>query len=216
MRNRIVLLIGLLALAAALLFIVNSTIAGAAKSYNMPMKIHGSQDPETPIVPGSNAKLVTNKNGAAVSIDTNFPPGHAVTLWWVVINNPSACAASPCTGPDILFNNMAIEAQITYGGGHVVDEDGQFTLGAHLNAGPLPGGWFEGQGFTDPTTAEIHVVLNDHEDRLPDYMPNMIQTYRGGCTDESLPPPFPDSAKADGVPGPNTCRLAQFAIFEQE
>jgi hypothetical protein len=44
----------------------------------------------------------------------------------------------------------------------------------------------------------------------------MLNTYRGGCSDESLPPPFPDTAKSDGEPGPNTCRLVQFTVFQQD
>jgi ubiquinone/menaquinone biosynthesis C-methylase UbiE len=42
----------------------------------------------------------------------------------------------------------------------------------------------------------------------------MIRTYRAGCTDASLPAIFPASAKGDGQPGPNTCRLWQLAVFE--
>jgi hypothetical protein len=44
----------------------------------------------------------------------------------------------------------------------------------------------------------------------------MLNTYRGGCSDDSLPPPFPDSAKADGEAGPNACRLIQDAVFMQD
>jgi hypothetical protein len=43
----------------------------------------------------------------------------------------------------------------------------------------------------------------------------MLQSYRGGCTDESLPGAFPDTAKNDGIPGPNTCQLFQDVIFQQ-
>jgi hypothetical protein len=50
---------------------------------------------------------------------------------------------------------------------------------------------------------------------LPEYMPGMIQTYRGGCSDASpFPAIFPPTALADGAPGPNTCRLSQVAIFQ--
>ena len=41
----------------------------------------------------------------------------------------------------------------------------------------------------------------------------MLASYRGGCTDESLSKRAPQSAIADGEPGPNTCKLVQFAIF---
>jgi hypothetical protein len=57
-------------------------------------------------------------------------------------------------------------------------------------------------------------VLNDHGPLLPEMASTMVNTYRGGCADESIPDAFPDSARADGEPGPNTCRLVQDAIFE--
>ena len=216
MRKHNLILTSLLLLAATILTVTRTTTANGAQTYETPMKVHGSQDPATPVIPGSNAKLVTNNNGATMKVNTTaLTPGHAVTLWLVVVNNPDACATSPCTAADILGNTAVVEAQVTYGAGHIVGANGQATLAAHLQAGAVPDGWYAGQAFTDPTTAEVHLVINDHGPKLPAYMPDMIHTYRGGCTDESLPPPFPDSAKADGTPGPNTCRLVQFAIFQQ-
>jgi len=44
----------------------------------------------------------------------------------------------------------------------------------------------------------------------------MMSTARGGCTEESLPPPWPESARAGGKPGPNDCTMAQFAILKQQ
>lgn len=60
----------------------------------------------------------------------------------------------------------------------------------------------------------MHLILNDHGPKLPEFMPEMIQTYRAGCTDKSLPPIFPETAIGDGTPGPNTCRLFQLAVFQ--
>jgi hypothetical protein len=34
-----------------------------------------------------------------------------------------------------------------------------------------------------------------------------------GCLEESIPAPFPATARASGEPGPNQCRLVQFAQF---
>ena len=64
------------------------------------------------------------------------------------------------------------------------------------------------------TKAEIHLVVNDHGPAIPGMVDEMLHTYRGGCTDDSLPPPFPATAKSDGAPGPNTCRLYQSATFQ--
>ncbi|MGH2592273.1 MAG: hypothetical protein ACRDGG_02035, partial [Anaerolineae bacterium] len=79
----------------------------------------------------------------------------------------------------------------------------------------VPGGWF-GNGFTNPRGAEIHLVLHDHGPMIPELVANQISTLRGGCTDASVPAAYPPIAKADGIPGPNTCRLVQFAVFQQQ
>lgn len=216
MRNRKVIIILLLVLALAIVAFTGTTVAANGRSrYTATMRVHPSQDPTTPIVPGSSATLVTNRRGATVRIKTTLTPGHAATVWWAIINNPAACATSPCTAADILGNTAAVEAQVSYATGQVVRRDGQVAFSARLRKGVVPGGWYAGQEFTNPTGAEIHVIINDHGPVLREFMPGMIETYRGGCTDESLPAAFPDSAKADGEPGPNTCRLVQFAIFQQ-
>jgi hypothetical protein len=61
---------------------------------------------------------------------------------------------------------------------------------------------------------DVHLVLNDHGPVLTEFMPEMTHTYRAGCADASLPGIFPATARADGTPGPNTCRLWQVAVFE--
>jgi len=49
---------------------------------------------------------------------------------------------------------------------------------------------------------------------IPEFMPGMIKTYRGGCSANSpFPPIFPPSAIADGEIGPNSCRLFRAAAF---
>ncbi len=162
---------------------------------------------------GAEAKLIRNASGISYSVQTNrLRPGSAYTVWVVVVNNPSACTASPCSPQDILLT-PATNSQVTYGTGHVVGGSGMAGFGGRLGAGPLPEGWFSGRGLDDPLGAEIHLVLNDHGPAIADFMPEMIRTYRAGCTDASLPPIFPASAKADGAPGPNTCRLWQAAVF---
>ena len=83
-----------------------------------------------------------------------------------------------------------------------------------MKTGPLPEGWIAGRGLENPLGADVHLVLNDHGPVLTEFMSEMIHTYRAGCTDASLPPIFPASAKADGTPGPNTCRLWQVAVFD--
>jgi hypothetical protein len=170
--------------------------------------VHGS-----PVGSGATATLVRTSSGLSYSINTEaLEAGHAYTVWVVVINDPAACTASPCSPQDILLTPET-DSQVTYGTGHVVGGSGRAGFGGTLRTGPIPDGWLPDQGLDDPQGAQVQLVLNDHGAMLPAFMPGMTHTYRAGCTDESLPPIFPASARADGTPGPNTCRLYQVIVF---
>jgi hypothetical protein len=167
------------------------------------------------LVDGAYATLRAGKSGVSFTLHTNqLKAGNIYTLWFVAINAPENCATSPCTASDILGNTELVRANVTYGAGHVAGGSGQAAFAGQISAGAMPEGWYD-IDFSNPLGAEIHLVLNDHGPMIPDLVSNMLHTYRGGCTDASLPPPFPATAKADGTPGPNTCRLYQSAIFQQ-
>jgi hypothetical protein len=164
-------------------------------------------------VPGAWAQLVRNDRGTAFNFHAReLNPGHVYTVWFIIVNDPAACATSPCTAADVILNNEGVDSDVTYGAGHVAGNSGSATFSGQISAGELPNSWF-GNGFTNPRGAEIHLTVNDHGPAIPDLVSNMLHSYRGGCTDESLPPIFPATAFADGIPGPNTCRLFQVAIF---
>lgn len=174
---------------------------------------HPSQGPSVQ-VPDAMARLVRHNNGARATLQTrDLAPGHAHTLWWVVINAPENCASSPCSSADVLFSDDVVQANVAYGGGNVVGGSGKATFAAHFSTGPVPGGWFASE-FSNPRGAEIHLILMDHGPPVPGLVSDQISTLRGGCTDESVPGAFPPVAHADGRPGPNTCRLVQVAILE--
>jgi hypothetical protein len=80
---------------------------------------------------------------------------------------------------------------VVYGGGHVVGGSGRTGFGGSQSTGPIPQGWLEGGALTDPRGAEVHLVLNGHGPALSAYLPEMVQTYRAGCTDASLPGNLP-------------------------
>jgi len=164
-------------------------------------------------VSGAIASLTRSENGIAYQLNTNsLDPGGAFTLWLVVVNNPSACAVTPCSAGDILLNPDT-RGQVRFAAGHLAGGSGIGTLAGHVNVGELSG-WVPDRALEDPYTAEIHLVVNSHGPAIPEMMPGMIQTYRGGCSDASpFPPVFPASALADGEVGPNICRLFQAAIF---
>ena len=196
--------------------VVSVAAAAGADVQREPVRWHmQSGNPHLSLVgEGTTGQLVRRESGISYSMQTSgLRPGHAYTVWVVIINNPAACAASPCSPADILLN-AATQSTVVYGTGHVVGESGMAGFGGSLRTGDLPSGWIAGGGLRNPLGAHVHLVLNDHGPVLTEYMPEMIQTYRAGCTDASLPGIFPASAKADGTPGPNECRLWQAVIFE--
>jgi hypothetical protein len=211
MRRRRTLL-GIIVIAFLGLLPAGAAAARAERQWS-PVMWHAQTGLSGPVGGGAAATLVRRDDGVSFSIATHgLRAGHAYTVWFVVLNNPSACQASPCSGPDILLN-PATDAQVTFGAGHVVGGSGRAGFGGSFRAGALEDGWLAGGGLYDPRGAQIQLVLNDHGPVLKGYMPGMISTYRAGCTDVSLPGIFPATARADGAPGPNACQLYQVAVF---
>ncbi len=166
-------------------------------------------------IEGALATLDITEKGVWMSMHTaELTPGHVTTAWWVIMTNAQACSQTPCTAEDVIGRAADVGTQIVYADGVVNAPDGSASFASYLPAGQVERGWYE-QDFSDPTTAEIHLVLNDHGPLIPEIAASMLMSYRGGCSDDSLPPPFPEKAKADGVAGPNQCRLIQDAIFVQ-
>ena len=166
-------------------------------------------------VPGATAELVRNATGISYRLSSpSLLPGHAYTLWLVVVNNPAACAATPCTAGEIT-QKAATRAQVRWAAGTVVGASGHGTFAGAVREGALSG-WLPDRALESSMGAEVHLVVNDHGPMIPEFMPGMIQTYRGGCSNSSpFPPPFPATALADGEPGPNTCLLYQAAVFHR-
>jgi hypothetical protein len=212
------LFIGLVLLAIALGFGIIGAIAQNSMSKTLQVttthvETHPSQG-EVRVIDGASATLMTSEDGVWVNITTDeLEDNHVYTLWFVVINNPDACDSKPCTPAYILANSDEVLLNVTWAGGLLMSGDTRPEFTAFFAAGELPQGWFEND-LSNPLGADGHLVINDHGPLIPEMAATMLNTYRGGCTDESLPPPFPDTAKADGEPGPNACRLIQVAILE--
>lgn len=185
---------------------------GTTRAVNVHVETHPSQG-EQRVIEGATASLVSSARGLGIELATlKLTPGHVYTLWVVAINRPGACSVSPCSSQDVLGNNEAVEADVTWGGGTVADASGQARFSAWVPAGRWHSSWF-GHGYTAGEHAEVHAILNDHGPPLPGRLGAMLGSVRDGCTDESVPPPFPDSARHDGLSGPNACALVQDAIF---
>lgn len=214
MRTRLVLLTttALVVLVGGML-VAAAAAGGPPRTETAPVRWHAQAADEGEVA-GAQARLRATNAGASITVQTRgLEPGHAYTLWLVFVDNPEACENEPCTSPEIL-TDADVGGQVLYGDGNVVGDSGRATFSAHVNAGSV-NGWLDDRQLTDPRTAEYHVVINDHGPKLSAHMPDMIRTYRGGCSDDSpFPGIFPESALADGEPGPNSCLLSQLAIFQ--
>jgi hypothetical protein len=176
------------------------------------VETHPSQGKQR-VIEGAAASLALTDAGAVASLETNgLTPGHVYTLWFVAINAPERCASSPCKAPDVLVNTNAVRADVRWADGAIANEQGTITLTGWVPAGDWSNSWF-GNGYTNADGAEVHLVLNDHGPVLAGRESAMLTSYREGCTDDSLPAPFPNTAKGDGSAGPNRCALVQDAIF---
>lgn len=167
-------------------------------------------------IEGASATLISTEEGIAVRfVAQNLEVNHVYTLWVAIINNPEACTNSPC-GPDVLGNPDVVQSEMLQGDSLLYAEEAQMEFTAFIPVGDAPEGegWF-GNGLTNPMGAEIHLTVQDHGVLIPEMAGTMLNTVRGGCTDESVPPPYPEVGHADGEPGPNTCRGMQLAIIRQ-
>jgi hypothetical protein len=117
--------------------------------------------------------LVRTDSGLAFSLQTTgLPAGHAVTVWWMVVN-PDAAAPS-----------------VLYAAGHVIDDSGAAGFGGSLQEGDtdgvveLPGLSLE--GLLDATAATVVLVVRDHGPARPDIVQQQIHTFdicNPTCTD---------------------------------
>lgn len=212
-------LIPLAIIATALMTVPAGAGGGAgtevkAKLYKKAVETHASQG-EVREIEGSEATLLTMPEGVGANLETGeLTPGNAYTLWFVAINNPAACEHTPCKGSDVLGMSDKVQSDVGYGDGLIAGPDGTGVFTTYREKGAIPQAWI-GTGLTHPETAEIHLVMHDHGPLIAGREAEMIGTFRGGCTEESLSKMAPDTARADGQPGPNTCKLVQDVIFVQ-
>ena len=108
-----------------------------------------------------------------------------------------------------------------YLAGNVIGGAGRASFAGHKRIGENTGSIFfpllppgvQPPGLQDPLGAEIHLVVHTHGPMLSEFMPDMIQTFGGGCQDPGAPffgLHFPEW----GLQGPNTCLSLQFAVHE--
>lgn len=167
-------------------------------------------------IAGSYAALLTTPEGAAMRLESSgYEPGHVVTVWFVAIQAPENCTARPCPPTDAMGRSDKVDSVAALGGSAVVDKDGRIAVGGFMPVGRVASNFFETE-LTKPETAEFHLAVHDHGPLIPEAIADMLTSYRGGCTDASIPPYYPAVAASFGTPGPNDCKTVQVAIFMQD
>ncbi len=132
--------------------------------------------------------LTREEDGVDVLISTSgLESMGAYTLWWVVFNNPGACAAAFMCGADSDFSDPAVDVSVLWGAGFLSDMDGFVTFSAELGENEPPSEILLGNpdGLLDSGVAEIHVVLRVHtNDGVPveaGQVAEWVSSYNGGC-----------------------------------
>ena len=179
--------------------------------------------PDLEVIEGGRAQLVRSGDGVSVVVRTvDLVPGDAYTLWIVVFNFPGECGTPYyCYDGDI--GNPHVAADVLYVTGNVIGGSGRGTFAGRIAAGDISGSIFNvppqpfptppAVGLMNPEGAELHFIVHSHGQKIAKYMPSMIQTFGGGCTDPGAPFIGVFIEPEWGIPGPNTCESHQFTVF---
>ena len=199
------------ALPALLLTALVAQAATAAPPDKQPLHDFATQEPIT----GAFSMVGRSDDAITSKIRTAVSPGHAVTIWYVIFNDPKSCNTGACGEDDIFvdgdpelgFNLAQIDAariSVVYGGdGGVVNPGGRLALDGGLAEGEVPigsvpvvigdlddGALVPGPvtGLEDAQTAEVHIVLQDHGRAHddPELLEQQLTGFQTACNPECV------------------------------
>lgn len=198
---------------AAAIVALCATNSGFAEAITKPMSwTRGSGMTPGP-VEGTSVVLEKGPFGVAMAIKSSgLTPGDVVTVWWVAIQNYQVCEAIPCTPIETMSEGTDSDSVVTLAASGVVAEDGTISLASYLPKGKVEGNFFD-TTFHSPETAEYHLPIHNHGPLDPNIAEEMLTSFRAGCTDESLPEYYPQTALSDGAKGNFSCKTVQVAAF---
>ena len=159
MKRRILVALALV----GLLSVVVVSRAGAATQTTSDVTLIA--DPS--VVVGTST-LNRTESGISFSLSTSgLEPGHAVTIWWMVVN--------PDRGVAVL-----------YAAGHVIDADGTAEFGGSLKVGDSKGYVMgDDRSLEDALGATVFLVVRDHGPAKPGTVDDQIHTF-GVCNPEGV------------------------------
>lgn len=200
-----------LALAAAL--VSSFALPASAEAITKPMSWTPGSGMAPGPIEGTSVVLEKGAFGAAMAIKSSgLTPGDVVTVWWVAIQNPSVCKDSPCAPDETMLDGQQSDSVVTLAAGGVVADDGTISLASYLPKGEVEGNFFD-TTFHSPETAEYHLPIHNHGPLDPSIADEMLTSFRAGCSDESLPEYYPQTALSDGAAGNFDCKTVQVAAF---
>lgn len=153
------------------IFLIFGVTANAASMSTNPVLSFSDDD-----VHGSSL-IVRNPGGVTASLSaySGVPSGEAVTMWFIVFNNPEGCISFTEEEPDVtfcgeedaLFNPIPANVAVLYGTGHIVGSGGQVHLSGSLQEGNNTGaetfgGFYPSDNLEDAEVAEIHLIVRGH------------------------------------------------------
>lgn len=181
------------ALSAACVVALTAPAQASPKSGDA--SVHRFSDLST--IDGAASSLSRQASGVTATVRTReLAAGHAVTLWWVVFNDPSQCndtsesLGSQCGPGDLppFGGDDSAVTSLLYAAGHIVGETGGATFAARLRIGDDTDAMW-GPGLIDPAGAEIHLVVRDHGEKRPGETDDAIRTF-GACNPECVDTQF--------------------------
>ncbi len=170
-----------------------------------------------PSVAVGDSRLVRTDGGVMGTLrSSGLASGEAVTLWWVVFNDPAGC--SDACGEDDIFTDgdpalglneegiAAADIVVGFADGAVATADGAFVLSGSVDeSGPVRDVVFGAEPLLkDAAGAEIHLVVRSHGPAVPELIRDQLGSYAGGCEIFLHPPEIPDAA--------GECADIQFAV----
>jgi hypothetical protein len=135
-------------------------VAARSESGTSPVFTIGPGHSFIAFVPGASSTLVRTDNGISVSLTTSgLPDGHAVTVWALIFNDPTACEGGVCDETRGDLNIPEVQGSVFRVTGHVVSTSSSF--GGHIAVGDAANA-ARGPGLLDPYGAQIHLIVREH------------------------------------------------------
>lgn len=174
-------------LALALVSPLFTTVSMAAPPDGGISPVIWFQDPghtQGEVVPGATTSLVRTDDGVTATVNTSMLQKRAAyTVWFVVFNNPAACAMPhACAGPDLA--NDAVGGSVLFVTGHVLGRGRIGNFAGHIEVGDTGGCQPElpcRDGLTNPRGSEVHLVVRTHGEPIPGQVHDQISSFAGGC-----------------------------------